>query len=226
MTDILQILSEKKTFLFDMDGTLVNTEPMHAKAASIVLERMGIEIKLEEFIHTFYGMSDHVVLKNLCPQMTAEEIVHAINLKNEILVDLFQTLPKNQKEKYLTPGVYQFLEKLNSQQKTCAVVSASEDIIVDETLKCFELDSYMKIQFGRNQTAQTKPHPDPYLEAIKRLLSHIDETLIFEDSPTGLKSAIATGASVIRITEFAHPNSEIELLRGQFFEHVNFHKFL
>jgi beta-phosphoglucomutase len=84
------------------------------------------------------------------------------------------------------------------------VVSASEDIIVSETLKCFEIYSYIDLQMGRHQTNLTKPHPEPYLEGMRRLKTGPLKTLIFEDSPTGLESAVASGASVIRITGFAH----------------------
>jgi beta-phosphoglucomutase len=84
------------------------------------------------------------------------------------------------------------------------VVSASEDIIVTETLKCFEISMHVDLQMGRNQTVLTKPHPEPYLEGMRRLKTTHTKTLIFEDSPTGIASAVASGASVIRITGFAH----------------------
>jgi HAD superfamily hydrolase (TIGR01509 family) len=96
------------------------------------------------------------------------------------------------------------LKFLKKEKKKVAVVSASEDLIVAETLKCFEIHSYIDLQMGRHQTTLTKPHPEPYLEGMRRLNTDSSKTLIFEDSPTGLQSAIASGANVIRITGFAH----------------------
>jgi HAD superfamily hydrolase (TIGR01509 family) len=119
-------------------------------------------------------------------------------------LDIFLNLSKEEKALYITPGLFDFLKRLKKEKKAIAVVSASEDIIVEKTLECFSIDSFVDLQMGRNQTILTKPHPDPYLEGMKRLNCLPHKTLIFEDSPTGLQSAIASGASVIRITGFAH----------------------
>jgi HAD superfamily hydrolase (TIGR01509 family) len=73
-------------------------------------------------------------------------------------------------------------------------------------LRCFDIDRLVDLKMGRGQTELTKPHPEPYLEGMRRLKTQSLRTLIFEDSPTGLQAAIASGATVIRITGFAHNN--------------------
>lgn len=204
MTDLKTLLKTYDAVIFDMDGTIVNTEPLHAKAATIVLNNLGIDIDLEACLEQFYGMTDTAVLKMTCPTLTDLEIDKAIAQKNLHLIDLFKALPKEAKHQYITPGLFDFLNLLKKENKQLAVISASEDIIVTETLKCFEIHHFIDLQMGRHQTELTKPHPDPYLEGMKRLKIEASKTLIFEDSPTGLKSAVASGASVIRITGFAH----------------------
>ena len=221
MTDLKALIRSKETIIFDMDGTLVNTEPLHAQAAVLVLDKLGVKVNLLDCIDQFYGMTDFIVIKTVCPQLSDEEINRAIDLKNEELIKIFKLLSPKEKETYLTPGVIDFLHFLKRENKHCAVVSASEDIIVEETLACFGLDKYMMLQMGRNQTTLTKPHPDPYLEAMKRLKTTPKKTLIFEDSPTGVKSACASGADVIRITEFTHVQSS-QKFEGHFFLLTNF----
>ncbi len=221
MADLKALVQSKNLIIFDMDGTLVNTEPLHAQAAVLVLEQLGVKVNLLDCIDQFYGMTDFIVIKTVCPHLSDEEINHAIELKNKELIKIFKQLSANEKESYLTPGVMNFLHFLKRENKMCAVVSASEDVIVDETLACFGLDQYMSLQMGRNQTVLTKPHPDPYLEAMKRMKVGSDKTLIFEDSPTGVKSACGSGAQVIRITEFTHVQSS-QKFEGQFFELANF----
>ena len=206
MTDLKALLSSIDAVIFDMDGTIVNTEPLHAKAAAIVLNDLGIKIDLESCLDKFYGMTDTAVLKITCPMLNDSEIESAIVEKNINLIKLFEQLNPTEKERYITPGLFNFLNFLKKENKQLAVVSASEDIIVSETLKCFSIESYINIQMGRRQTILTKPHPEPYLEGMRRLNTHAAKTLIFEDSPTGLASAIASGASVVRITGFAHSN--------------------
>lgn len=204
MSDLKALLMNFEAVIFDMDGTIVNTEPFHARAAVIVLKDLGINIDLESCLDQFYGMTDTAVLKMTCPTLSDDEIDWAISEKNIHLIKLFKTLSPSQKNQCITPGLFDFLKFLKKENKKLAVVSASEDIVVAETLKCFEIHSYMDLQMGRHQTKLTKPHPEPYLEGMRRLKTSPSKTLIFEDSPTGLESAVASGANVIRITGFAH----------------------
>lgn len=221
MTDLKTLVRPKDVILFDMDGTLVNTEPLHAKAAVIVLADLGVHVDLMACIDQFYGMTDYVVLKTVCPELTPEEIEKTIEQKNFQLIKLFKNLPQKEKEQFITPGLFPFLNYLKKENKKSAVVSASEDIIVLETLACFGIDHFMELQMGRNQTVLTKPHPDPYLEAMKRLKTNFNSTLIFEDSPTGIKSASLTNAEVVRITAFAHATSA-QTIEGNYIELLNF----
>jgi HAD superfamily hydrolase (TIGR01509 family) len=153
-------------------------------------------------------MTDTVVLKTLIPNLTDAEINDCIQRKNKHLIAIFNELKPSEKEQYLTPGLFSFLRFLKNENKKIAVVSASEDIIVHETLRCFDINPFVQIEMGRNQTALTKPNPDPYIEAMKRFNVHSNETIIFEDSPTGLLSAKRSMAQVIRITAFAHDQNE------------------
>lgn len=204
MSDLKTLLKPLDAVIFDMDGTIVNTEPLHARAAVIVLRSLGIDIDLESCLDKFYGMTDTAVLKISCPTLNDSEIDQAIAEKNIHLIKLFKNLSAAEKLQYTTPGLFDFLKFLKRENKQLAVVSASEDIIVSETLNCFDIHSYIDLQMGRHQTNLTKPHPEPYLEGMRRLNTTPSKTLIFEDSPTGLESAVASGANVIRITGFAH----------------------
>lgn len=204
MTDLKTLVQSKNAVLFDMDGTIVNTEGLHARAASGVLKELGVIIDLEAMMHQFYGVTDTVVLQTTCPHLSEQEIHYAINKKNAELIKIFKAMSSSEKEKYVTPGLFDFLNFLKKEKKKIGVVSASEDIVVSETLNTFGISDFVELQMGRNQTINTKPHPEPYLEGMKRLNTAASETLIFEDSPTGLTSAHASGAHIIRITEFSH----------------------
>lgn len=204
MSDLKALVSTHDAVIFDMDGTIVNTEPLHARAAVIVLRSRGIDIDLEACLDQYYGMTDTAVLKHACPHLSDHEVEVAIAEKNKHLLEIFKGLTHEEKLNYITPGLFDLLHFLKKEKKSTAVVSASEDIIVEKTLECFNITAHIDLQMGRHQTTLTKPHPEPYLEGMKRLKSLPSKTLIFEDSPTGLQAAVASGANVIRITGFAH----------------------
>ena len=207
--DLKALVNEIDAVLFDMDGTIVNTEPLHAKAASMVLNSIGIKIDLEASLDKFYGMTDTAVLKMMCPELSDEEVDINIAKKNIELIKIFASLKREEKTPFITPGLFDFLKYLKSKNKKIAVISASEDIIVEKTLECFEINPYIDLQMGRQQTKLTKPHPEPYLEGMRRLDVFSNKTLIFEDSPTGLQSAIKSNAIVYRMMGFAHNNERL-----------------
>jgi HAD superfamily hydrolase (TIGR01509 family) len=210
MVDLINLVKDMNAIIFDMDGTIVNTEGLHAKAAAIVLKDIGVNIDVEGLLHQYYGMTDTVVLKALCPNFSSEEIENTILKKNQHLIKIFHSMTPAEKVKCITPGLFDFLEYLTRKKKKIAVISASEDIIVTETLLAFSIFPFVDLQMGRNQTLLTKPHPDPYIEGMRRLGTTKDDTLIFEDSPTGLISAQRSGAKTIRITQFTHSNEASE----------------
>lgn len=199
-----------------MDGTLVNTEPLHAQAASKVLLTHNI-IKSSEDLEEFCGVTDTSLFQAICPHWAHLEILKAIEEKNKNLITIFHRLSPKEKEQYTTPGIFEFLKFIKRNNKKCGVVSASEDVVVRETLACFGFLPYLDIHMGRNQTLKTKPHPDPYQEAFRRLNTHYSQTIIFEDSPTGIQSATQTHATVFRISEFTKN-------QGQFKSPHHFHE--
>ncbi|PIP95224.1 MAG: hypothetical protein COW00_13820 [Bdellovibrio sp. CG12_big_fil_rev_8_21_14_0_65_39_13] len=199
-------LSDIELFLFDMDGTLVNTEPFHLMAMKNVLSSKGLAIDLTSQVEHFAGMTDQLVLKELYPDMYDDEIKAIIEAKNQQLVAEFSHFSPSHLSQYLAPGILPFLKSIKSLNKKMAVVSASEDIVVDATLKAFELTNFFEFWLGRNQTERTKPHPDPYLLAMHRTKKGPEVTVIFEDSVNGMKAAKDSGAHAILVSPFVAQN--------------------
>jgi len=110
----------------------------------------------------------------------------------------------------LMPGALEFSRRLNEAGIPQALVSASPREIVDAALIGMK-EKYFSFSVASGDIERTKPFPDPYLHAAKLLDVDIENSLIFEDSPTGLNAARASGAFVVGIPHYIEVAEEPRL---------------
>lgn len=201
-TEIKKVVENTSAILFDMDGTLFDTELIHAKALSIALEKMKNKISIEELHHRFYGKTDISIFLELFPDQFKTEYQNFQKEKNLIVIELFNNLDSEQKNKLTAKGIKTFLQYLRRSGKKLALVSSSEKEIVDVTLKTFGATLFFDTIIGRSGTYFNKPNPSPYFKAMRFLKIPNNKAIIFEDSPSGLQSAVATGCQVIKASCF------------------------
>ncbi len=197
-SDIHHEIESAQSVLFDMDGTIFDTEPLHAKALMLALNEFGKKFTEDELHHRFYGKTDTSVFQELLPDTYNRDYPTFQKIKNKILINIFDQLTIDQKKEYTAIGLQKFLQSLRRSGKKIALVSSSEQEIVEHTLQTFSLTLFFDIIIGRNGTHLNKPNPSPYFKAMRHFKTLSKNTLIFEDSPSGLKSAHSTGAVVIQ----------------------------
>ncbi len=182
--------------LFDLDGTMINSEAIHFEAIVAVVGN-GDPKKLEEL---YNGHSDEEVYQALkvsmpYPEFKARKEVH--------MREIIKTI-KNPEDK-LNPGLTDFLKFLKENSIICAVVSASETETAIELLESFKLSSYFDFRVFREDTHLSKPNPSPYLKVMRELKLKADECLIFEDSKVGIEAAVQSGGRVTQVLTFHNP---------------------
>lgn len=185
--------------LFDLDGTLMNTEPLHAKALSTYFHRDDLEKLLERFI----GVADTDVFYKLQKEKLLPATLSLnqfLKDKNETMARLISELSDNEFDHYLTPSLLAFLNHPKIKKIKKAVVSASESLVVERLLQKKDLRKNFVATFYRGLTFKSKPSASPYLLAMRELSLSTSKTMIFEDSPTGTRAALESGALVVRIT--------------------------
>ncbi len=203
LSEIESLYPHIKMALFDLDGTLINSETIHMKITQKVLkEKAGIDESVEFLESVFYGKSAtdcYLYLKENYENFNAtlEEFLIAGNeTAGEALNELIS------QNKLFDPKIIQLLDDMKKQGWKMAIVTASEREFLDYVLTNIN-EKYFSFTLSASDTERTKPHPDPYLKAIE-LMGDSDPKnyIIFEDSPTGLSSANATGAIVNKVCWF------------------------
>lgn len=208
--------------LFDMDGTLANSEPLHNRAICLILDEFHCLHDPQTLAHQLRGCTDLQVYQELCKRYPSfEQNIPTpkifLSLKNNYLENIF---PQANWEKLLTPGAIRFLEIVKSAPKKLGLVSASDNPIVDLTLKSLKLTAYFDLIIGNQDVPFSKPHPAPYLQAMAFFKTAPHQVLIFEDSFNGMKAALASGAKVVQITHWAPALPDVQTI-GNFLPFIS-----
>ncbi|QLL25063.1 HAD family phosphatase [Actinobacteria bacterium IMCC26103] len=190
--------------LFDMDGLFIDSEPDWHDAESEMMKANGYAWSPEDQLQCLGGPLSRVteyMAKCLKGAKTPEEL-------GVMIVD--EMVRRMSGKVQLMPGSLGFSRTLAEAKIPQALVSASPRVIVDAVLSGMK-DKYFATSVASGDIARTKPFPDPYLHAAKLLGVDIENCVIFEDSPTGLTAARASGAFVIAIPHYVTITEEARL---------------
>lgn len=182
-----------KAVLFDCDGVLLDSESIYLSCVSQILGTLGKEASVEELAYLI-GADIHVITERLKQDFGLE------NYDTEELIRVQRTLFNERFYKgKLTPmdGLEGFLESLKKEGILLAVVSSSGQDYVEYVLDQLRIREYFNLYIGKEAAGRSKPFPDLYLEAVRRLGIHANEALVVEDSLNGIRAGLAAGCYVI-----------------------------
>ncbi|GAA5197620.1 HAD family phosphatase [Microbacterium jejuense] len=178
--------------LWDMDGTLVDTEPYWMAAETPLIESYGGSWTHEQALGLVgLGLEDSArILQEAGVRMSTDAIID--HLTAEVMRQLSETgIP-------FRPGARELLADLRAAGIKTGLVTMSMRRMADTVVDLIDFDAFDVIVAGDDAT-RPKPFPDPYLQACEALGVTPDQTVAIEDSPNGLRSAVASGASVIGV---------------------------
>jgi HAD superfamily hydrolase (TIGR01509 family) len=190
----------KKYILFDHDGVLVDTEFWYYKAGERALADIGLTLDKEQYLRDM-----NQGLGTWAQARVAGVDERAISRQREVRNDYYQEYLRT--EVIEIDGVVETLAELSKYVRMAIVTTAKRadfEIIHERR----QIRQFMDFVLVREDYKHAKPHPEPYLTGLKRFGATKEETLVVEDSPRGLNSAVAAGIDcVIVANDFTKADS-------------------
>ncbi len=188
-----------KAVIFDMDGVIIDSEPLWEKSESVMLKQKGFggnESYRKEYRKKIMGLSqrDSVELlkKTFGLRESPEEILRT---RLKILLELYE------RELELIDGIPELLQSLEQRHIETALASGSPMKVIEFVLKKFSLSDIFRIKVSGDCVENGKPHPDIYLETARRLEVAPGECVAIEDSINGIVSAKKAGMRCIAVPD-------------------------
>jgi len=195
-------MQQYQAYLFDMDGTLVNSEPLKGTALMMACKEYGADVDAALY-KAVMGNNWSVVTDYFFQQA---QISPELTQFNQRFRYHYEGLLSEQLE--LLPGAVDYLLRLRASGKKCALVSSAAQWMVDNILSAFDLIGLFDVVITQQDVTRHKPHPEAYLKALSQLKVDAHNAVIFEDSNAGIEAGVTSGCDVVAIQHaFNHQNN-------------------
>lgn len=192
-----------KTVIFDMDGVIIDSEPVHNFAYNQHFKELNIDVTPEIYA-SFTGNST----KNIYQKLTQifdlkEEVATLVNRKRSLFNDAFDA----KEDLYLIDGVLPLIQELHANKIKLILASSSAHVTIQRVFNRFKLHQYFSHIVSGEDFAQSKPHPAIFLKAHELSNHQKNECIVIEDSTNGILAAKAAG---IFCVGFDSPHSKLQ----------------
>ncbi|XP_049376959.1 haloacid dehalogenase-like hydrolase domain-containing protein Sgpp isoform X1 [Solanum stenotomum] len=203
----LAALAPLQAVLFDVDGTLCDSDPLHYYAfREMLLEigyNCGVPVDEEWFIKTIAGKHNNDIASALFP----DDQERGLKFCDEKEA-MFRRLVKEQ----LKPidGVYKVKKWIEDRGLKRAAVTNAPRLNAELIIEILGLKDFFDVVIIGSECERAKPSPDPYLKALELLKVSKEHTFIFEDSASGIKAGVAAGMPVVGLATRNPPHILME----------------
>jgi beta-phosphoglucomutase family hydrolase len=187
-------MADIRAFLFDMDGVIVDSNPLHRESWAEYNRRHGVETT-EAMQQGMYGKRNDVIVRDYLGQHLTDEEVSAHGAAKE---RLYREILEPRLAETVVPGLVAFLERYANIPK--AVATNAEPANLEFVLHNAGLARFFRVTVAGHQVTNPKPFPDVYLRAAELLGVAPAHCVVFEDSHSGVSAGLAAGMRVIGIT--------------------------
>jgi len=197
------MLTKFKTFIFDLNGTMVNDMPYHIQAWHNQIITLGGLLTLEEMKHQCYGKNDELLERVFPGRFSLEDRIKIGNEKEALYRLEFKPYLK------LINGLDSFLQIANGKNIKMGIGSAAITENIEFVLHNTIAGEYISTIVSANDVSLSKPHPETFLKCASLLNTAPIECLVFEDTPKGVECALNAGMKAVVILG-EHAQNEFE----------------
>jgi beta-phosphoglucomutase len=187
--------------LFDLDGTLCDTDRLHFGAYCTLLQDFGRSITLDHYKARIMGAPNDAIMREMFPDLDLARHRDLANRKEALFRDAITALEP-------TPGVTALLDWADAKGVRVAVVTNAPRANAEMMLKGLALDQRIGTLVLGEELDRAKPDPLPYATALERLDARANGSLAFEDSLPGIRSASGAGVATYGIRT-GHPDATL-----------------
>ncbi len=189
-----------KAVLFDMDGVIVDTEPLHRKSYFRMFDDVGIDVS-DSLYNSFTGQATLPICRTLRDQFELDkkpEDLMALKRKH------FKYLFENDSDLALLDGVHDLIRDYYSNDLTLVLASSASMVNIERIFDRFDLNQYFKAKISGADLKASKPHPEIFIKAADLAGENKENCMVIEDSTNGIAAAKAAG---IYCVGFKSPHS-------------------
>jgi beta-phosphoglucomutase len=183
-----------KALLFDLDGTLIHSMPLHQQAWRTWLGSVGMARREDTSFARSAGRTNEEILLDLFPHHSASERAAMAEAKETMYRDLAQTSLS------CVAGAIEFMRSAQDQGLRLAICTAAPQGNIDVALQRFPFAPLIETLTSPADGLRGKPHPDIFEEAARRLNVAPQDCLVFEDAPLGVEAAQRAGMRAVALT--------------------------
>ncbi|WP_316847754.1 HAD family phosphatase [Pedobacter psychrodurus] len=215
-------MSKIKALLFDLDGTLIDSEKFHFDCWNTFLCGYGVAIDFKDWLSNYAGIPLPKNAKTIIDRYKIdEELEGFINRREKITFDGFRST-----DIALMPYALEFIQFVYEKGLTLAVVTASPKMDVEAVFERNGLAKYFSVFITRTDVSKSKPDPESYNLCVERLGLEKDECIVFEDTLNGVRSALAAGITCYAIQNNVRAHQKLKIADELFLSFANAKTFM
>ncbi len=206
-------MKQHKAAIFDMDGVIVDSGPLHMDAWKQTLQNHAISFDAQRFRHLF-GMRDSEVVPRLIGMMSDERVQQLMDEKSVRFQEYIR------KDGVAVPGVAEFIHELHARNVPIGLASLARPEEIRTVLETVGLLNVLPAVITREQPLRDKPAPDIFLAAAYRMGVDPSDSVVFEDAISGIEAARTAGATTVAVTTSYSPGelSHADLIISDFYQ--------